>query len=61
MHNKNTYQVMLHVGSDEISLSMWDGERWNAVHTWKAIKQDLNNGGFGFKEDVTLTGFSYSR
>jgi hypothetical protein len=57
---RGAYQVLLHVGADEVSVSLRDGDRWNAVHAWKALNQNLSEGGFGFKDAVTLTSFSYS-
>jgi eukaryotic-like serine/threonine-protein kinase len=61
LHNKGSYQVMLRVGADEVSLLNREDGKWSLVHSWIGLKQDLNNGGFGFKDAVTLTGFSYSR
>lgn len=61
MQTEGAYQVMVHIGDDEASVSMRDGDHWKLVHTWKAVKQDLKSGSFGFKNDVTLTSFSYSR
>jgi len=55
------YQIMFQVSSSRIITSLGNGHGWKQISNWGGLPENVDEGKFGFKGQVTLTSFSYIR
>ncbi|HEY4047915.1 MAG TPA: protein kinase [Acidobacteriaceae bacterium] len=55
------YQIMVQIFPGHITTSLGDGHGWKQLSDWTGLPENVDAGQFGFKGQVTLTSFTYSR
>ncbi len=55
------YQIMFQISSGHIVTSLGDGHGWKQISNWNGLPENVGEGKFGFKGQVTLNSFSYIR